>query len=68
MTDRYLQKDVLNSKFNVESKYEVKMGYFRKCRHFENSLFELGTVDYSRLPIFVLIRFWEIRVSNERAT
>jgi hypothetical protein len=22
-------------------------GHFRKCRHFENMLFELGAVDYS---------------------
>jgi hypothetical protein len=29
--------------------------------HFENILFELGAVDYSRIPIFVLIRFLEIR-------
>jgi hypothetical protein len=36
--------------------------YFRKCHHFENILFELGAVDYSRLPIFILIR-----ISNERA-
>jgi hypothetical protein len=28
MTDKYLQKDVLNSKFNVESKFEIKMRPF----------------------------------------
>jgi hypothetical protein len=62
------------SEFNVECKYEVKMGpflkknkdgvdfrYFWKRRHFENNLFELGAVNDTRLPIFILIRFWEIR-------
>jgi hypothetical protein len=39
----------------------VDFRYFQKCRHFENILFELGAVDYSRLPIFILILFWEIR-------
>jgi hypothetical protein len=34
---------------------------FRKRRHFENNLFELGAVDYIQLPIFILIQFWEIR-------
>jgi hypothetical protein len=34
----------------------VDIRYFRKYRHFKNILFELGAVDYSRLPIFVLIR------------
>jgi hypothetical protein len=38
----------------------VDFRHFRKCRHFENILFELGAVDDTRLPIFVLIRFWEI--------
>jgi hypothetical protein len=73
MTDRCSQKDALNSKFNLESKFENKMEpfhlknkdgvdfrYFWNCRHFENILFELGPVDYSRLSIFILIRFWEI--------
>jgi hypothetical protein len=34
MTDKYRQKDVLNSKVNVESKCEVKMGpfYLKKQR------------------------------------
>jgi hypothetical protein len=34
MTDKYGQKDVLNSKVNVESKCEVKMGpfYLKKQR------------------------------------
>jgi hypothetical protein len=67
MTDRCSQKDALNSKFNLESKFENKMEpfhlknkdgvdfrYFWKCRHFENILFELGPVDYSRLSIFIL--------------
>jgi hypothetical protein len=44
-----------------KNKEGVDFRYFRKCRHFENILFELGAVDYSWLPIFVLIRFWEIR-------
>jgi hypothetical protein len=44
-----------------KNKDGVDFPYFRKCRHFENILFELGAVDYSRLPIFVLIRFWKIR-------
>jgi hypothetical protein len=34
---------------------------FPECRHFENILFELGDVDDSRLPIFILVGFWEIR-------
>ncbi|CAH1372394.1 unnamed protein product [Tenebrio molitor] len=34
---------------------------FPRCRCFENILFELRAVDYKRLPIFVLIRFWEIK-------
>jgi hypothetical protein len=38
----------------------VDFRYFRKCRHFENILFELGAVDYIWLPTFILIRFWEI--------
>jgi hypothetical protein len=60
MTDKCWQKDVLTSKFNVESKFEIKIKdgvdfrYFRKCRHSENILFEPGA-------IFTLIRFWEIR-------
>jgi hypothetical protein len=49
-------------KEKIFSKFDgVDFRYFRKCRHFENILFELGRVDYSRLPIFILIRFWEIR-------
>jgi hypothetical protein len=34
MTDKYSQKDVLNTKVNVESKCEVKMGpfYLKKQR------------------------------------
>jgi hypothetical protein len=64
MTDKYWQK-------NVESKCEIKMGPFyltkTKMRRFPvfpdvapflNILFELRTVYYSRLPIFILIRFW----------
>jgi hypothetical protein len=57
MTDKCY---VLNSKFNVEPKSEIKMGPFhlknkdgvdfRKCHHFENILFELGTVDYTGVP------------------
>jgi hypothetical protein len=39
----------------------VDFRYFRKCPHFENISFELAAVDYSELPIFILIRFWEIR-------
>jgi hypothetical protein len=39
----------------------VDLRYFRKRHHFENILFELGAVDYGRLPIFILIRFWAIR-------
>jgi hypothetical protein len=71
ITDKYWQKDILNSKFNVESngtlllkkKDGVDFRYFRKCQHFENILFELDAVDYSPLRIFILlvIRFWEIR-------
>jgi hypothetical protein len=72
MTDKCWQKDVLHSKFNQKSKFEIKMGPhnlkknkndvdFRKSRHLENILFELGAVDYSRLIIFIVIRFWEIR-------
>jgi hypothetical protein len=38
----------------------VDFRHFRKCRHFENILFELGAVNDSRLQIFGLIRFWEI--------
>jgi hypothetical protein len=38
-----------------KNKDEVDFRHFRKCRYFENILFEL-----SRLPIFILIRFWEI--------
>jgi hypothetical protein len=48
--------------FRLKNKYGVDFRYFRKCRHFENVLFEPAAVDYSRLPIFVLIRFWEIRI------
>jgi hypothetical protein len=44
-----------------KNKDGVDLRHLRKCRHFENILFELGTVDDSRLPIFILIRFWEIR-------
>jgi hypothetical protein len=44
-----------------KKKYGVDFRYFRKCHHFENILFEFGVADYSRLPIFILIRFWEIR-------
>jgi hypothetical protein len=44
-----------------KTKMAVDFRYFRKRRHFENILFELGAVDYSRLPIFILIRFGEIR-------
>jgi hypothetical protein len=74
MTYKCWQKEILNTKFNLESKFEIKMGpvylktqrwrrfpYFRQYRHFENILFELGSVDYSQLQIFILIRFWEIK-------
>jgi hypothetical protein len=45
----------------LKNKGGVDFRYFRKFRYFENILFELGAVDYSRLSIFVLIRFWEMR-------
>jgi hypothetical protein len=53
--------------FKKKNKDGVDFRYFRKCHHFESILFELGAVDYSRLPIFVLIRFLEIRkfLTNE---
>jgi hypothetical protein len=35
--------------------YIIDFRYFRKCHHFENISFELGVVDYSQLPIFILI-------------
>jgi hypothetical protein len=47
--------------FHLKIEDGVDFRYFRKCRAFENILFELGVVDYSWVPIFVLIRFWEIR-------
>jgi hypothetical protein len=47
--------------FYLKQKDGVYFRHFSKCRHFESILFELGAVHYSRLPIFVLIRFWEIR-------
>jgi hypothetical protein len=74
--DEYVEQNFAKnqSKYNVESKFEIKMGpfhlknkvsvvfrYFRKCGHFENILFQLGVVDYSRLLISILIRFWKIR-------
>jgi hypothetical protein len=43
-----------------KNKDGVDFRHFRECRHFENISFELGAVDYSRLPIFILLRFWEI--------
>jgi hypothetical protein len=46
---------------HLKKKDGVDFRYFRKCRQFESILFELGAVDYSRIPIFVLIRFLEIR-------
>jgi hypothetical protein len=66
MTDKCWLKGVLNSEFNVESKFEIKMGPFRLKNkdgvdfryfrhHFKNILFELGAVYYSRLRIFILI-------------
>jgi hypothetical protein len=50
MTDKYWQKEVINSKFNAESKFGIKNDRvdFRCFRNLE-------------LPIFILIRFWEIR-------
>jgi hypothetical protein len=47
--------------FHLKNKDGVDFRYFRKCRHFENILCELGAVHYSRLPIFIFTRFWEIR-------
>jgi hypothetical protein len=44
-----------------KNKDGVHFRHFRKCRHFENILFELGAVYYSWLPIFILIRFWKSR-------
>jgi hypothetical protein len=35
-----------------KNKDGVDFRYFRKCRHCENILIELGAVDYSRLSIF----------------
>jgi hypothetical protein len=74
MTDKCRQKNVPNSKFNVESTCEIKMvpfhlknedgvdfRYCRKCRYFENISFELAAVDYSQPPLFILIRFCKIR-------
>jgi hypothetical protein len=44
-----------------KNKDGIDFRYFRKCRHFKNISFELGVVDYSQLPIFILIWFWEIK-------
>jgi hypothetical protein len=68
-TDQCWQKDVLNSKFNLEWKCEVKMGHFHlkktsvfpEVSPFWKYFIWTGAVDYSRLPIFILIRFWESR-------
>jgi hypothetical protein len=46
--------------FIKKNKDAVDFRYFRKCHHFENISFELGVVDYSQLPIFILIWFGEI--------
>jgi hypothetical protein len=43
--------------FIKKNKDGVDFRSFWKCRHFENVLFELGAMDYSRVPIFILIRF-----------
>jgi hypothetical protein len=63
-----LEKNVLNSRFEVE--FEIKMGFFPFQKTNMASIscifesvailkFEHGAVDYSRRPIFILIRFWE---------
>jgi hypothetical protein len=70
-----LQKDVLNSEFNVEFKYEIKMGPFhlkkqgridfRKCRHFENILFEL---EQPATNFHINKILGNHKISSERAT
>jgi hypothetical protein len=44
--------------FYLKNEDGVDFRYFRKRRYFENILFELRAIDCSRLPIFILIRFW----------
>jgi hypothetical protein len=59
-----MQNRNMKSKWSLsikKNKDGVDFRYFRRCRYFKNILFELGAVDYSRLSIFILIRFWEIR-------
>jgi hypothetical protein len=60
----------MKSKWGLSIKKNKDFRHFRKCRHFENILFELGTVDDSRLPIFILHNtiLGNQNVSNERAT
>jgi hypothetical protein len=36
--------------FHLKNQNGVDFRYFRKRPHFENILFELGAVDYRRLP------------------
>jgi hypothetical protein len=50
-----------HKKFHFKNKDGVDFRYFWKCHHFKNVWFELGAIEYSRLPIFILVRFWEIR-------
>jgi hypothetical protein len=47
--------------FNLKKQRWHRFPVFSDVPPFENISFELGVVDYSQLPIFILIGFWEIK-------